>query len=101
MDAVLRRLKLRKGTPQDTEARKRLQHDLFAFDNVSRSCTDLWTPYEFFSVQLRNCVHVIIIISILFYFLIFSLIYFIVFVPLIVKILWVKDPGVIIHLVLS
>jgi len=35
MEAVLRRLKLKKGEPQDTEARKRLQQDLFAFDHVS------------------------------------------------------------------
>ena len=34
MEAVLRRLKLKKGEPQDTEARKRLQQDLFAFDQV-------------------------------------------------------------------
>jgi len=37
MDAVLRRLKLKKGASQDTVARKRLQHDLFAFDKVSGS----------------------------------------------------------------
>jgi len=35
MDAVLRRLKLKKGSPLDSEARKRLQQDLFAFDKVS------------------------------------------------------------------
>jgi len=36
MEAVLRRLKLKKGSSsQDTEARKRLQQDLFAFDKVS------------------------------------------------------------------
>jgi len=37
MEAVLRRLKLKRGEPQETEARKRLQQDLFAFDQVSRS----------------------------------------------------------------
>jgi len=36
MEAVLRRLKLKKGEPQDTEARKQLQQDLFAFDQVRR-----------------------------------------------------------------
>jgi len=35
MEAVLRRLKLKKGEPQDTEARKQLQQDLFAFGQVS------------------------------------------------------------------
>jgi len=38
MEAVLRRLKLKKGEPQDNEARKRLQQDLFASDQVSWVC---------------------------------------------------------------
>jgi len=44
MEAVLRRLKLKKGEPQDTEARKQLQQDLFAFDQaclhlcITRKC---------------------------------------------------------------
>ena len=44
MEAVLRRLKLKKSEPQDTEARKQLQQDLFAFDQarwrlcITRKC---------------------------------------------------------------
>ena len=46
MEAVLRRLKLKKGEPQDTEARRRLQQDLFAFDHVSNFCIFLAFPAD-------------------------------------------------------
>ncbi len=38
MDAVLRRIGIKKGEPRESEARLKLQKELFAFTKVNKMC---------------------------------------------------------------